>query len=330
MNKPVVFLKSHVDAYTRKDGVVVQAHDDKRVSSDHAYDRIKAAGGQGVHTTSDGINYAHKNTGSATLAHRDEPDGHRTVSERDLNTHLSKIKGEASGVHHKDLREGDEIQGPDGQKHEYSHTQQGLGRKVVHTAAGHTLPTAKDGTLEGFKKTGTNFADPAPAKPAAEPAAKRAAPTRKPAAADERVNSDDAFDQLGMAGAKNLGSTSSGIGYVHKNTGATELPHRDEPEGHRTVSKKDLDAHLAKLKGPSERKLDPHPNVIGKAEKGDKRTMHFGGKQYHATGKTGHSFHDQTEVAEYEHPETGHRVWRDKQDRVHADSKEEAKKARGG
>lgn len=32
MNKPAVilFFKSHVDTYTRKDGTVVQAHDDKR------------------------------------------------------------------------------------------------------------------------------------------------------------------------------------------------------------------------------------------------------------------------------------------------------------
>lgn len=29
-NLPVLFFKSHVDTYTRKDGTVVQAHEDKR------------------------------------------------------------------------------------------------------------------------------------------------------------------------------------------------------------------------------------------------------------------------------------------------------------
>ncbi|RKP44757.1 hypothetical protein [Pararobbsia silviterrae] len=65
----------------------------------------------------------------------------------------------SGGLHHTDLREGDEIEGPDGEKHEYSHTQRGVGRMVVHTGAGHTFPTERDGTLKGFKKTGHNFAD---------------------------------------------------------------------------------------------------------------------------------------------------------------------------
>jgi hypothetical protein len=30
---------------------------------------------------------------------------------------------------------------------------------VMHTAAGHTFPTERDGTLKGFKKTGYNFVD---------------------------------------------------------------------------------------------------------------------------------------------------------------------------
>jgi len=30
MKKIVLFIKSHIDTYTRKDGTVVQAHDDKR------------------------------------------------------------------------------------------------------------------------------------------------------------------------------------------------------------------------------------------------------------------------------------------------------------
>lgn len=371
MNKPVVFLKSHIDAFTRKDGVVVQAHDtkvtakaapfaakpfkhgghqvtnggkhhiildDERVASQHAdvmnhvassgkSDHMAAAVGkaadehmgiEGLHkedaADSDHFNDTGKvgvkhaltaayNAGAGgdhakLRAHRDaivnesakhfgdwdtlKPANHDSEDFKENSrsgvrhmlqhayAHGAKmahdIEGKPAaapaapaGLHHKDLREGDEIEGPDGERHEYSHTQQGLGRKVVHTAAGHTIPTAKDGSLEGFKKTGTNFADPAPAaKPKAAPV-KRASPKPK-----------------------------------------------------------------------AKPGLDPHPNVIGKAEKGDKRSMHFDGKQYHATGKTGHSFHDNTAVAEYEHPESGHRVWRDGQDRVHADSTEEAKKARGG
>lgn len=75
--------------------------------------------------------------------------------------------------------------------------------------------------------------------------------------------------------------------------------------------------------------LDPHPNVIGKAENDKGHTFDFGGKRYHATGKDGHSMHDSTPVVEHE-SEDGHRVWKDGQGRVHADSAEEAKKARGG
>jgi hypothetical protein len=78
--------------------------------------------------------------------------------------------------------------------------------------------------------------------------------------------------------------------------------------------------------------LDPHPNVIGKASSvtPSGMSMKFGDKTYERTGKDGKSIHDGTRVEEYEHEDSGHRVWKDATHRVHADSAEEAKKARSG
>lgn len=59
-------------------------------------------------------------------------------------------------LHHSDLKEGDELIGPDGEKHEYSHTTRGLGRMKIETRAGYSHPAEKDGTLPGWKKTGRN------------------------------------------------------------------------------------------------------------------------------------------------------------------------------
>ena len=62
----------------------------------------------------------------------------------------------AAPLHHSHLKEGDELTGPDGEKHEYSHTERGLGRMMIHTRAGHSYPTDKNGELPGWKKTGRN------------------------------------------------------------------------------------------------------------------------------------------------------------------------------
>jgi hypothetical protein len=68
-----------------------------------------------------------------------------------------KQKATASNpLHHSDLKEGDELIGPDGEKHEYSHTTRGLGRMKIETRAGYSHPAEKDGTLPGWKKTGRN------------------------------------------------------------------------------------------------------------------------------------------------------------------------------
>ena len=62
-----------------------------------------------------------------------------------------------SDLHHTDMKEGDQLVDAAGEKHEYIHTTQGLGRKVVHFSSGLSHPTNKTGHLVGFKKTGVNF-----------------------------------------------------------------------------------------------------------------------------------------------------------------------------
>ena len=64
---------------------------------------------------------------------------------------------------------------------------------------------------------------------------------------DKRISSDDAARALTKAGAKNVKTKSSGIVYfVHGRI--YELPHKDEPNGSRSVSEKDLNTHLSYLK----------------------------------------------------------------------------------
>ena len=71
--------------------------------------------------------------------------------------------------------------------------------------------------------------------------------------------------------------------------------------------------------------------MIGKAKKVKyQHAMEFEGREYWKTGKQGRSLHDGTPVEEYEHADSGHRVWKDDKDRVHADSMEEAKTYRTG
>jgi len=100
---------------------------------------------------------------------------------------------------------------------------------------------------------------------------------------------------------------------------------------------KDLGQQKTKADESSKTKTqakDPHPNVIGRAEKMDDKDaakasqFHFGGKKYYSTGKKGDSVHDGTPTREFEHKESGHRTWLDDKGRVHADSNEEAKQYR--
>lgn len=70
----------------------------------------------------------------------------------------AKKRAPSKPLHHSDLREGDELEGPDGQKHEYLATHRGLGSMRIETRAGYMHSTEKDGTLPGWKKTGRNNA----------------------------------------------------------------------------------------------------------------------------------------------------------------------------
>ena len=70
--------------------------------------------------------------------------------------------------------------------------------------------------------------------------------------------------------------------------------------------------------------LDAHPNVIGRATVIGEYRISFDGREYIVTSKSGNSIHDRTPVEEYHHAESGHRVWKDLQDRVHADSHSDA------
>ena len=69
-----------------------------------------------------------------------------------------------------------------------------------------------------------------------------------------------------------------------------------------------------------------HPFVAGKAEcKGSPEkssSLKFAGREYHASGKSGKSIHDDTPVREFEH-ESGHKVWMDDAARVHANNENE-------
>ncbi|SPB18549.1 hypothetical protein NOV72_05749 [Caballeronia novacaledonica] len=73
--------------------------------------------------------------------------------------------------------------------------------------------------------------------------------------------------------------------------------------------------------------LDAHPLVIGHATQVDTQTIAFDHHHYCRTGKTGHSMHDSTPVAEYRTAE-GHTVWVDSLNRVHADTLDEARERR--
>lgn len=73
-----------------------------------------------------------------------------------------------------------------------------------------------------------------------------------------------------------------------------------------------------------------HPQIIGTATDLDTHNpkkafeFTFNGKRYSHTGKEGKSMHDGRHVSEFEHADSGHRVWMDDGGSVHADSKEEA------
>ena len=61
---------------------------------------------------------------------------------------------------------------------------------------------------------------------------------------EARVKSDDAFEQLKKAGAKNIRTTSSHIVWNAKGKPEQKLAHRDMPDGHRYVAGNELQKAL--------------------------------------------------------------------------------------
>ena len=73
----------------------------------------------------------------------------------------------------------------------------------------------------------------------------------------------------------------------------------------------------------------PNPNIIGKALILDEYNVHFDDRRYWTTGKTGHSIHDGTAVEEYR-DDADHRIWKDAENNVHADSHDDLMRFRRG
>jgi hypothetical protein len=341
MNKPAIFLKAHVDTFTRKDGAVVQAHDTKVQAA-----AAPAPGEIGHHEhTEYGVYFRPGDKA------KDREGNTHTVLQHS-GPQVTTLGG--ATFHPTKLKKVEDKAGPEKPK---AKTGKGSGKpgEAVTDASLKKHPMYEPSDHEYFKSKGYEPHEikaiwdrdhALGRKPQAHEKApdvvgvvadpdfyKKKAAQAKGKPSDERVNSDDAFDQIKTAagGGANVKTSSGGINYAHK-TGSATLAHRDEPDGSRTVSKRELDQHLAKLKGgDSKPALDPHPNVIGKATDVSKSGMFmkFGGKSYASTGKSGKSLHDGTPVEEYKHEDSGHRVWKDAQHRVHADSAEEAKKVRG-
>lgn len=76
-----------------------------------------------------------------------------------------------------------------------------------------------------------------------------------------------------------------------------------------------------------------HPNIVGKGDHGKEPAatasqVKFQGKEYSSTGKSGTSMHDKTPVREFEHGDSGHRVWMDGSSNVHADDSSEVESLR--
>ena len=123
-------------------------------------------------------------------------------------------------------------------------------------------------------------------------------------------------------------------------------------EDEHTLTRDGDNVHIARKQGAARGKAKAtafdHPNVVahnvrmtsshyepGKGSKekdaedpADADTVHFAGKRYSWTSKTGKSSHDGTPVRAFEHEDSGHRVWVDDNRRVHADSTDEVDRLR--
>lgn len=408
MQIPVLFLKSHVDAFTRKDGVTVAAHETKVQASQPAFASHADARRQIAETAGDrtGGHVQHdddmglSSTLTSTASHEDAKH-HAAGYQQHLEAHGFTKKSEETkqvGAHE---RHSMHFTHPSGAKASVAHSGAMTKRK------GKSVPGVSMEVHSGVKND----------EKAAWPGAGAAEPARRPGGPGEGEIGDHEHQTYGVhfkpgdsakdrdgnthtvvehngAGVRTM---SGGTYHPTKltkveapaNSGASDSPeiqktkaaitaarngmyaagkNKAEYERHEAVFEAAVDnldklqeaakparrgtapiqqkgappvagvAQLspadkvaAKRKELAARKpaLDAHPNVIGKASNEKEHSFDFGGKSYKATGKEGHSFHDSTPVAEHE-SDDGHRVWKDGQGRVHADSAEEAKKVRGG
>lgn len=87
------FVDTQGSDYARYHAPVEDAPADggDKVNSDEAFDKISAAGGKNVTTTSGHINYYHHGK-RKELAHKDADDGNRYVDSAELEQHLSDLK----------------------------------------------------------------------------------------------------------------------------------------------------------------------------------------------------------------------------------------------
>lgn len=253
MQIPVLFLKAHVDGFTRADGVTVQAHETKvhaaaPAFASHADARRKiaesGAGKTGSYVQHDD-DIGLSSTSKTTATH-DEAKAHAATHQKHLESMGFKKKSEETSNH-------------------------------------------------GSAEFTTSY-------------------YKHPSGALANVSHSNGMQRIK---GKKIPGASMEIHSNVKNDEKKEWKSGAKPTAAPAAAKKSTEA------------LDPHPNVIGKAENVSKHSFDFGGKSYRATGKEGHSFHDSTPVAEHE-SEDGDRVWKDGTGRVHADSREDAKKYRGG
>jgi hypothetical protein len=94
-SKDVDELLDTISPETEKAGEEVTEAQDETECSDEAFEKIKAAGGKNVTTTSNAINYYDKKGVKKQIPHKMVAGGKRVVNKSDLNTHLSELDPKA-------------------------------------------------------------------------------------------------------------------------------------------------------------------------------------------------------------------------------------------
>lgn len=219
--------KAHVKGYTRKDGTFVKEHDDKRQAAQPEQPSMRPLSNPKVNAISD--KHGEKfNRKESEWQH----DGEK-IPASDL-----------SGVpefSHKEVYGNDGNSSPAGTNFSPNFAKQG------HRAFVLKHPDGKRSYVdnEGF------------------PYARYHAPVEDaPAGGGERVNSDDAFEQITAAGGKDATTTSGHINYTH-NGQQKQLAHKDAADGHRYVDSGELEQHLSDMKGGAGNEADDPRVILG-------------------------------------------------------------------